>query len=299
VSTNLRQLRVPLDASVPVRKARVRRTAGQRVGHAAVVALAWLLAVAFVFPYLFMVLSAFKSPLDVFAYPPRFVFAPTLDSVRSVFETYDLGSYLTNSAIVATGATFVALALGVPAAYALERMALRHGELIAYLMLAMQLLPSIAVVFGMFAVGDALNLIDTPWILIIGYSLWNVPYTIWLTRGFIAGVPVELEEAAMVDGASRRWTLLHVVVPLCAPGLLAAGILIFISAWNEFTLAFFLTSTRAHTYPTSIGLFLTHAGVQWGPMFATAAIGTLPVVLAALIVRRYFVSALTLGAVKG
>ena len=299
MSISTRHLRLPLDGTLPVRREPRPGRARARARGTAGVALAWLLGVAFVFPYLFMVMSAFKSPLDVFAYPPKFAFTPTLDSVTSVFGTYDLGSYLVNSAIVATGATVVALVLGVPAAYAIERMSMRHGELIAYLMLAMQLLPSIAVVFGMFAVGDALGLIDTPWILIVGYSLWNVPYTIWLTRGFIAAVPLELEEAALVDGASRRWTLLHVIVPLCAPGLLAAAILIFIGAWNEFTLAFFLTSTEAHTYPTSIGLFLTHAGVQWGPMFATAAIGTLPVVVAALIVRRYFVSALTLGAVKG
>ena len=103
----------------------------------------------------------------------------------------------------------------------------------------------------------------------------------------------------MVDGASRLGAMLRITLPLAAPGLTAAAVLLFIGAWNEFTLAFFLTSRVARTYPTSIGFFLTHSGVEWGPMFATAFIGTIPIVIVAFLVRRYFIRSLSFGAVKG
>jgi multiple sugar transport system permease protein len=157
----------------------------------------------------------------------------------------------------------------------------------------------IAIVFPYFDIGRRLDLLDSVWILVIIYTLWNVPWGIWLVRGFIQDVPRELEESSMVDGSSRLGAMLRVTLPLAAPGLTAAAILLFIGAWNEFTLAFFLTSREARTYPTSIGFFLTHAGVQWGEMFATALIGTLPVVIFAFLVRKTFISSLSFGAVKG
>jgi multiple sugar transport system permease protein len=112
-------------------------------------------------------------------------------------------------------------------------------------------------------------------------------------------VPPELDDAAMVDGCSRLRAMLTVTVPLAAKGIVAAGILLFIGAWNEFTLAFFLTAREARTYPTSIGFFLTHSGIRWGEMFVAAAIGTLPIVLFALLVRKSFISSMSFGAVKG
>lgn len=256
--------------------------------------------VAFAFPYLYMVMSAFKTPVDNIALPPKFVFGPTLDNFRTVFGNEDLMRYLRNSLVVASGATAVALLFSIPAAYGLVRFSqFRRTERVAYLFLVMQLLPPIAVVFPFFSIGDRLGLLDTPWLLIVTYSYWNIGWGIWLIRGFIEGVPYELEEAAMVDGASRLRTMWTITLPLAAKGLAAAGILLFIGAWNEFTLAFFLTAREARTFPTATGFFLTHAGIQWGDMFATAFIGTLPVVVFALLVRKTFISGLSFGAVKG
>ena len=165
--------------------------------------------------------------------------------------------------------------------------------------LTMQLIPPISMVFALFWYANFFGILGTYWLLVIGYTLWNVPYGIWLTRGFFTTVPKELEEAAFVDGASRLWVLRKIVLPLTKPGIIAATIFIFIGAWNEFTLAMFLTDSHTRTFPTTLGLFVTHTGILWGAMFATATIGVLPIVIIALLIRKHFVSALTLGAVKG
>ena len=120
-----------------------------------------------------------------------------------------------------------------------------------------------------------------------------------MLRGFIEAIPIQLEEQAMVDGCSRFRAFIQITLPLMVTGLAATSILIFIGAWNEFQLAFFLTSTKTRTLPTTIGFFMTHSGIKWGEMFATAFVGTLPVVIFAILVRRYFISAMTFGAVKG
>ena len=256
-------------------------------------------ALVFLFPYLYMVASALKKRLEVFAYPPIWIFHPSLENFKLAFTKYSLGTYLLNSAIVSLSATALTFLLALPATLAIARFRFRFREGIAYSFLIMQLLPAIALVFAYFYLFTRLGMIDTPWVLTLTYQLWNVPWAIWMLRGFIEDIPVALEEAAMTDGCTRLEAFRRVTLPVAAPGLAAAGILIFIGSWNEFTLAFFLTSLRARTLPTTIGFFLTHSGIEWGPMFATATIATLPIVLFSLVVRKYFISALTFGAVKG
>jgi len=256
-------------------------------------------ALVFIFPYLYMVSSALKGRLEVFSYPPVWLFQPTLENFQLAFTKYDLGRYLTNSLIVALGSTFLTFVLALPATFAIARYRFRLKEGLAYSLLIMQLLPAISLVFAYFFLFSRFGLTDTPWAMVITYQLWNVPWAVWMLRGFIEEIPAALEEAAMTDGCTRLGAFRRVTLPVAAPGLAAAGILIFIGSWNEFTLAFFLTSLRARTLPTTIGFFMTHSGIEWGPMFATATIATLPIVLFSLVVRRYFISALTFGAVKG
>lgn len=270
-----------------------------RTGANWATALALIVAAVFALPYIYLILSSFKTPIDNLALPPKIIFQPTLDNYRTIFENVALFRFLRNTIVVATLSTLLAMLLAAPAAYGLVRFNLRWREGIAYLFLVIQLIPVIAVVFPYFDIARRLDLYDTIWILVIVYTLWNIPWGIWLVRGFIQDVPRELEEASMVDGSSRLGALLRVTLPLAAPGLTAAAILLFIGAWNEFTLAFFLTTREARTYPTSIGFFLTHSGIQWGEMFATALIGTLPVVIFAILVRKTFISSLSFGAVKG
>lgn len=258
-----------------------------------------LVVIAFIFPYLFMVSSAFKTRLETFAYPPIWIFKPTFEHFNTIFSDIKIMTYMKNSAIVAVGSTLLTIIIAIPATYSLARFRFRLREGVAFGFLLLQMVPGISIVFSLFFIAKQLDLYDTYIFLILAYLLWNVPYGIWMLRGFLEAIPVELEEAAMVDGCSRFRAFFIVTLPLMAGGLAASAILIFIGAWNEFALAFFLTSTQARTMPTTIAFFMTHAGIKWGPMFATAAIGTLPVVLFSLLVRKYFVSALTLGAIKG
>ena len=257
------------------------------------------IVVVFLFPYLFMVASSFKSRLETFAYPPVWIFSPTLEHYHSIFSDLNIVFYMKNSAIIATASTLLTILIAIPATYSFARYRFRFKEGIAYGFLFLQMVPGISIVFALFFISRALGLFDTHFFLIVVYLLWNIPYAIWMMRGFVEGIPMELEESAMVDGASRFTAFRLITLPLMAGGVAATAILIFIGVWNEFSLAFFLTSIEARTMPTTIAFFMTHSGIKWGPMFATATIGTLPVVIFALLVRRYFISALTFGAVKG
>ena len=260
---------------------------------------ALIVVACFLFPHAYFVASAFKSRLETFAYPPVWVFRPTLENFQTILQDMDILFYMKNSTIIAAASTLLTLLVAVPAAYSFARFRFRFKESIAYGFLFLQMVPGISIVFALFYIARTLKLFDTHIFLILSYLLWNVPYAIWMLRGFAEAIPVDLEESAMVDGCSRFRAFLLITLPLMSGGLAASAILIFIGTWNEFALAFFLTSTRARTMPTTIAFFMTHAGIKWGPMFAAAAIGTLPVVVFALVVRRYFISALTFGAVKG
>jgi len=257
-------------------------------------------ALIFLFPYFFMVTSAFKSRLDTFAYPPIFInFKPTIENFIVIFRDINIMFYMKNSLIVSVGSTLISLIIAIPATYALARYKFFLREKIAYGFLLLQMIPGISVVFSIFLIARRWGLYDTHIALILSYLLWNIPYAIWMLRGFVESIPAALEESAMVDGCSRFKAFIFITLPLMAGGLAASSILVFIGVWNEFAISFFLTSTGARTMPTTIAFFMTHVGIQWGPMFAAATIGSLPVVIFSLLVRRYFVSALTLGAIKG
>ena len=261
--------------------------------------LAIIVVFAFLFPYLFMVMSAFKSRLETFAYPPVWFFKPVWDNFKSIFHDINIMFYMKNSAIIATASSLLTMLIAIPATYSFARFKFHLKDSLAYGFLFLQMVPGISIVFALFTIARLTNLYDTYIYLVICYLLWNIPYAIWMLRGFVEAIPVDLEESAMVDGCSRFRAFLLITLPLMGSGLIASTILIFIGAWNEFSLAFFLTSVNARTMPTTIAFFMTHSGIKWGPMFATAVIGTLPVVVFALLVRRYFISAMTFGAVKG
>lgn len=271
----------------------------KRLGGVALNMIALIAVLLFLFPYLFMVSSAFKSRLETFAYPPVWIFRPTLEHFRSILADLDIMFYMKNSTIVAAASTLLTMLIAIPATYGFARYRFPFKESIAYGFLFLQMVPGISIVFVLFYLARRFYLYDTYLFLVICYLLWNVPYSIWMLRGFVEAIPIALEESAMVDGCSRFRAFLLITLPLMAGGLAATAILIFIGVWNEFALAFFLTSTQSRTMPTTIAFFMTHAGIKWGPMFATATLGTMPVVVFGLLVRKYFISALTFGAVKG
>ncbi len=261
--------------------------------------IAVLIAFLFLFPYLFMVTSAFKTRLDTFAYPPVWIFTPSLENLKAIFEDIQISFYFKNSFIVSISSSILTMLIAIPATYSFARFRFPFKDAMAYGFLFLQMIPGISIVFALFYIARALNMYDTYYYLVFVFLLWNIPFAIWMLRGFIEAIPIQLEEQAMVDGCSRFRAFIQITLPLMVTGLAATSILIFIGAWNEFQLAFFLTSTKTRTLPTTIGFFMTHSGIKWGEMFATAFVGTLPVVIFAILVRRYFISAMTFGAVKG
>jgi multiple sugar transport system permease protein len=252
----------------------------------------------FLFPFLWMVLVSFRNRVDVLQ--PGNFFAPfTLLNYRTLYTQGALPVYFRNSVIVAVFTTVISLILGSLAAYGFARFNWKKREDRAFWVLSQKFLPAMAVVIPYFLMASLAGLLDTRLILIICYTTFNIPFTIWMMRGFIEDLPMELEEAAFVDGCNRFQVLLRIVFPLVLPGMTATAIFCVINSWNEFVLANFLTSIHSKTVPTSVMMYLSVSGVKWGEMAATGVLAVLPVLIFAICVQKYMIRGLTFGAVKG
>jgi len=161
------------------------------------------------------------------------------------------------------------------------------------------MLPAMCVVIPLYVIFSLVNLLDTHIVLIIAYLTFNVPFSVWLLRDFISSIPLEIEEAALIDGCSRFSALMRVMLPLLSPGLAVTAIFCFIQSWNEFALALFLTGTEAKTLPPALTFFMTSVGVKWGELAAISSIVTIPVIIFAWLTQKYLIRGLTFGAVRG
>lgn len=256
-----------------------------------------VIALGFAFPFVWMVLVSLRRRVDVLQ--PQKAFAPlTLDSYRAVLNDGAVASYFVNSLLVAVVNTVICLALGTLAAYGFARYDWKKREDRAFWILSQRFLPAMAVVIPYFLMATMAHLVDTRILLIIAYTTFNIPFTIWMMRGFIEDIPIELEEAAFVDGATRAQALRQIVLPLIVPGMAATAIFCLIAAWNEFAFANFLTVVNAKTLPTSVMMYLSVSGVKWGEMAATGVIATLPVLVFATAVQKYMIRGLTFGSVR-
>lgn len=258
-----------------------------------------IICLAFLFPFLCMLLVSLHNRVDVIQ-PDRLFTAPlTLENYRLVIDGGDIGPYFLNSMIVAVITTVVSLILGSFAAYGFARYNWKKREDRAFWILSQRFLPAMAVVIPYFLMASLFSLLDTRILLVICYTTFNIPFTIWMMRGFIEELPAELEEAAFVDGCTRLQTIRRVVLPLVLPGMTATAIFCIINSWNEFVFANFLTSIHAKTVPTSVMMYLSISGVKWGEMAATGVLAVLPVFIFAISVQKYMIRGLTFGAVKG
>ena len=257
----------------------------------------FVVCVAVLFPFLWMVRVSFLNKVDIFD-PLNLGAVMTLDNYRSIVES-GIGKYFANSFIVAIFSTLISLILGCLAAYGFARYNWAKREDRAFWVLSNKFLPAMAVVIPYFTMAAAFRLLDTQILLIICYTTFNIPFTIWMMRGFIEDLPKELEEAAFVDGCSRMDSIRHVVFPLILPGLVATAIFCIINSWNEFVFANFLTTINAKTVPTSVMMYLSVSGVKWGEMAATGVLAVLPVMIFAISVQKHMVRGLTFGSVKG
>jgi len=252
------------------------------------------------FPILLVVLSSFKEAHQIFEVPPSLVFRPTLENYQTLWrERPEFFRALTSSLIVTAGTLVVTLVASTLAGYVYARFRDQFLNASAFGMLAARMLPPIIITVPLFPVLNALRLNDTHLLLILLYAAFYVSLGTWIMRAFVAKVPLELEEAAAVDGAGTWTILLRVVLPIVVPGLIAVALFVVVFAWNEYVFAMIFTTRHAKTAPVLIGEMLgTVEGVQWGVIFAAATVQLLPVLALVIALQRYLVAGLTAGAVK-
>lgn len=259
----------------------------------------WVAILAiYLFPFIWMVMTSVRQPIDTYSWPPKFLFAPTFKAFATLFHPNGIQRFVRNSMIVAGASTLGTVLLAVPAAYALTQLRTKGRRAILFGLLIGRVVPPVAVVVPVFLLASNLALIDTHQVLVILYVVFNLPFAIWLLCSFLDDIPRELREAAIVDGCSELGVLMRIILPLAAGGVATTAVFTFIACWNEFLFALVLTNRNATTLPVEAMAFGTQFGVQWGEMGAAAVVIAAPVLLFALAMQRYLVRGMTMGAVK-
>jgi len=253
------------------------------------------------FPIFLVVLSSFKDVRDIFAVPPTFFFTPTLDNYRRLAQLWpEFFVNMKNSLIITIGATLVTIVISSMAGYVYSRYSSRVLTGSAFFMLFVRMMPPIIITLPLFPWVNHAGMSDTHILLILLYATFFVSLGTWIMRAFIDQIPKELEEAAFVDGANLAQTLVKVVLPLAAQGIVAASIFVLVFSWNEFIFALIFTTRDAKTAPLTIAEILSTAdGVEWGILFAAASIQLAPILAFVILVQRHVVAGLQAGAIKG
>ena len=260
--------------------------------------LAIVLAILALSPFLWLLVMSFKTNAEIFHWPPRLFFPATLGNYAALW-TSEFRTSFANSLVVSITSTVVSLVVGVPAAYALSRWQTRSGNTITLWILASRMAPPIAFTIPYFLAYRYLEMLDTLTGLILIYLTFNLSLVIWMMRPFYDQLPRSLEEAAWIDGATMWQGFTKIILPLSGPGLAATAILCFLFAWNDFFFALILTRTDAMTAPVAVVNFMNYEGWEWGRIAAGGTMIMLPVLVFSFVVRRYLVSGLTGGAIKG
>jgi N,N'-diacetylchitobiose transport system permease protein len=256
----------------------------------------------FAFPVYWMVLTSFRRGVDIQQPTPEFVPSPgTLQNYRKVFHRDFFWTAVKNSLSVTLSVLVLALVIAFLAAVAVSRFKFRGRKAFVIIVLLVQMVPAEALIISLFRILDGWNLLNTVAGLTLTYMAFVLPFTIWTLRGFVASVPKELEEAAMIDGSSRFRAFMTITLPLVAPGLVATGVFAFIQAWNEFIFALVvMNKPESQTLPVWLQAFNEGAkGTDWGGVMAGSTLMAIPVVIFFLLVQRRLASGLTAGAVKG
>lgn len=259
-----------------------------------ILALFWSL-----FPLYWMVATSVKPAALVFAWPPAFVFTPTFQFYAELIRQTPFIRYLLNTLLVSVVTTAITITFGASSAYSFTRFNNVGSRVLPLFYLVCRMLPRIVLIVPIYLLMRQFHLLNTPWALILAFTTFALPFTIWMLIGFFNEIPIDLEEAAMVDGCDRLQVLARVVLPLAAPGLAATAIFSFLLGWNEFLFALVLGGTDTRTLPVLAAGFMGDSGVAWGVAMAAGTLVLLPVVVFVLLVQRHIIRGMTLGAVKG
>ena len=254
------------------------------------------IALMVLFPFLWMLSSSFKTQVDIISWPPKLLFSPTLQNYQKVFEEQDFLKYFLNSTIVGVVAVGISLILGLPAAYSIARFA--QKKLSVFILLA-RLMPGISFLVPWYIVFSRLNLMDSYTALILSHMLIALPIVVWIMTTYFETIPREMEESAMVDGATRQYAFFAIILPLSGPGIITATTLSFIFSWNNFMFSQVLSMENTKTLPIAVYNFVSYAEVDWGGVMAAAVAIMTPAIILTMIFQKYVVKGLTMGAVKG
>ena len=251
------------------------------------------------FPPVVLFVTSIKTDIDALSFPPKWIFDPTLKNYVDILNTSPLVDYALNSLMVASLNTLLCLIVGSMAAYGLARFKFRGADNLAFWILSIRMMPPVAAIIPIYILMKNLGLLDTPWCLVITYLTFNLPFVVWMMKGFFEEIPREIEESALIDGCSDFSVFFRIALPLVAPGLAATAIMVFIFSWNEFLFALILTGTKAVTLPVGIIGYMKETGINWGYMTAGGILALIPVIVFMILVQKHLVKGLTLGALKG
>ncbi len=273
----------------------VRNLVSQTILYALLVlVLLWTLT-----PIFWMLLSSFKSAGPITSATPQIIFEPTLENYRNLFSgAENLLGYAKNSLLAAGISTVIAVALGSLAGYGLSRAHFRGKHHLSFWIISTRMAPIAAIIVPLYLIFRNLNLLDSLTGLVIAYLTFNLPFAIWLMNAFFADLPPALEESAMIDGATRFQTFWRIALPLVTPGVVTTAILCFLFAWNDYAFARTFAGSNSSTIPILAAQLVTQTGIDWGALTAIGTVVILPMIAVGLLVRRYLVAGLTLGAVK-
>ena len=252
----------------------------------------------FLAPPVWLISTSFKLPRDAFALPPKLIFQPTLENYLSLLGNDRFLKALFNSIVIAGTSTVIAVSMGALAAYALVFFALRRKRGIITFFLSLRVAPAIIFALPIFYLTVRIGIRDSHLIMILVYTVMNLPIAILLLLTFFEDIPSEIREAALIDGCSEWMCFRKVVAPLVSGGLTATMILVLLFSWNEFLLALVLTGQNTQTLPVAITNFLTFQGTDWGSMSAAGTIIMTPMLILGIAVQRYLVRGMTLGGIK-
>jgi multiple sugar transport system permease protein len=256
-----------------------------------------ILTLAFLlFPLVWMALGSFKTQVDFMAYPPRWLFRPTLANYEKVLIGGDFLKFTWNSVVIAAGSTAMSLILGVPAAYGIARY---HQTRLGVAMLAARMAPGIAFLIPWFIVFSKLHMVDTYPAVMLTHMVVVLPLVIWVLVGFFEDLPRELEESGLIDGCGVLGVFRRIALPLASPGIVATAILGVIASWNNFIFSLVIAGNSTRTLPVAIFNFVSYDSLNWGGLTAASSLITLPVLLMAFLVQKHIVRGLTIGALKG
>lgn len=262
----------------------------------AIVLAVWIV---YLFPLVWLVMMSLKTRVDMFAVPPLFIFSPTVENYRGTLSDDHFRQASRNSFIVMAISVIASLVLGALAGYSLARHRSRFNERLALGLIIGRMIPPIVFVVPLFLLFNRFGLRNTHLGLILVYTAFNVPFTVWMLRSFFEEVPVELEQAAMIDGASRFRAFWSVTMPLAAAGLAATAVFVAIAAWSEFLFALILTGPDTGTLPVYLASFVSDRAVDWGGVASTGVLVIVPLVALGMSVQRHLIKGLTMGAMKG